>query len=102
MDGQHIRTLILTFFYRQMRSLIEKGHIYIAQPPLYKVKKGKNEMYVETEEKMEAWLLNEGLGSVEITAFNPANGKSKKLEKPELKDLVKTIADLESALRHLD
>ncbi len=101
-DGQHIRTLILTFFYRQMRSLIEKGHIYIAQPPLYKVKKGKNEMYVETEEKMEAWLLNEGLGSVEITAFNPANGKSKKLEKPELKDLVKTIADLESALRHLE
>ncbi len=101
-DGQHIRTLILTFFYRQMRSLIEKGHVYIAQPPLYKVKKGKNEMYVETEEKMEVWLLNEGLGSVEITAINPANGKSKKLEKPELKDLVKTIADLESALRHLE
>ncbi len=101
-DGQHIRTLILTFFYRQMRSLIEKGHIYIAQPPLYKVKKGKNEMYVETEEKMEAWLLNEGLGSVEITAINPANGKSKKLEKSELKDLVKIIADLESALRHLE
>ncbi len=101
-DGQHIRTLILTFFYRQMRSLIEKGNIYIAQPPLYKVKKGKNEMYVETEEKMEAWLLNEGLGSVEITAINPANGKSKKLEKSELKDLVKIIADLESALRHLE
>ena len=101
-DGQHIRTLILTFFYRQMRSLIEKGHIYIAQPPLYKVKKGKNEMYVETEEKMEAWLLNEGLGSVEITAINPANGKSKKLDKSELKDLVKIIADLESALRHLE
>ena len=101
-DGQHIRTLILTFFYRQMRSLIEKGNIYIAQPPLYKVKKGKNEMYVETEEKMEAWLLNEGLGSVEITAINPANGKSKKLDKSELKDLVKIIADLESALRHLE
>ena len=101
-DGQHIRTLILTFFYRQMRSLIEKGNVYIAQPPLYKVKKGKNEMYVETEEKMEAWLLNEGLGSVEITAINPANGKSKKLEKSELKDLVKIIADLESALRHLE
>ncbi len=101
-DGQHIRTLILTFFYRQMRALIEKGNVYIAQPPLYKVKKGKNEMYVETEEKMEAWLLNEGLGSVEITAINPANGKSKKLEKSELKDLVKIIADLESALRHLE
>ena len=101
-DGQHIRTLILTFFYRQMRALVEKGHIYIAQPPLYKVKKGKNEMYVETEEKMESWLLNEGLGAVEVTAVNPANGKSKKLERSDLKDLVKIIADLESALRHLE
>ncbi|MHB2025561.1 MAG: DNA topoisomerase (ATP-hydrolyzing) subunit B [Elusimicrobiota bacterium] len=101
-DGQHIRTLLLTFFYRQMRPLIEKGNVYIAQPPLYKVKKGKNEMYVETDEKMEQWLLNEGRSSIDVTAVNPANGKSKKLDAEDLKDLLKRLADLENLLRHLE
>ncbi len=101
-DGQHIRTLLLTFFYRQMKALVERGHIYIAQPPLFKVKKGKTEMYVDNDEKMEQWLLNEGRNSVEITAMNPANGKSKKLSTEELRDLLKILADLESTLRHYE
>ena len=70
-DGSHIRTLLLTFFYRQMRELIDRGYIYIAQAPLYKVSRGKSEQYLKNEHALEDYLTNSG---IEDAVFRPHSG----------------------------
>src|SRR5262249_28520576 len=77
-DGAHIRTLVLTFLFRQMRELIEQGFVYIAKPPLYKVKNGSNEIYVERESELEELLLADKLEEFSVMG---SEGKQRKLSK---------------------
>jgi DNA gyrase subunit B len=77
-DGAHIRTLVLTFLYRQMPALIDAGYVYIAKPPLYRVKQGNQETYLERESELEELLLRDKLEEIELS---DASGKSRKLTK---------------------
>jgi DNA gyrase subunit B len=96
-DGSHIRTLLLTFFYRQMFQLIAGGHVYVAQPPLFRVKSKKNVYYVQTEEAMKNQLLEMGLGE---GVFEPGDGRE--IQGAEMAKLCRTLAAIEDSLVALE
>jgi DNA gyrase subunit B len=96
-DGSHIRTLLLTFFYRQMPELIDRGHIYIAQPPLYKLKKGKQEHYVKDDAELNAWLLNSALTNAALYVTPDAPP----LQGPGLESLVLRFNEVRAIIRRL-
>ncbi len=96
-DGSHIRTLLLTFFYRQMYDLVKRGYIYVAQPPLFRVRHKKEVYYVQTEEEMRAQLLDAGLVDA---VFEPGNGRT--IQGAEMEQLCRTLAALEDSLLALE
>jgi len=97
-DGSHIRTLLLTLLYRQMPKLIENGNIYIAQPPLYKIKRGKREEYIQTEEQMEEILLDMGTEDVVLVK----NKGQKQLNSKQLRELLDALTALEKLGRAIE
>jgi DNA gyrase subunit B len=95
-DGSHIRTLLLTFFYRQMHDVISKGHLYIAQPPLYKLKKGKMERYIKNESDFTAIIIGAGVENVTVEAKGNRTTKAE-----DIKDLLVRLRDIQVSLEEI-
>jgi len=95
-DGSHIRTLLLTFFFRQMPELIERGYIYIAQPPLFKLKKGKHEQYVKDEQALEELLIQSALNGAVLHAGDGAT-----MANTQLEELVSEYHTVENAIKRI-
>jgi DNA gyrase subunit B len=96
-DGSHIRTLLLCFFYRQMYELVARGHVYVAQPPLFRVQQGKNRYYVQTDTEMKAQLLERGLSD---TVFEAEDGR--RVEGERMRSLCTTLAAMEDSILALE
>ena len=95
-DGAHIRTLLLTFFYRQMPEVIERGHLYIAQPPLYKVRRGSSETYLKNERALEDYLVSTGLEDMVLTLHDGAQRSG-----ADLREIVEKARAIRTILKGL-
>jgi DNA gyrase subunit B len=100
-DGAHIRTLLLTFFYRQMHELVERGHIYIAQPPLYKVKLGKHEQYLKDGNELDVYLLKVALDSAVVLPDGTTDGGRAAIDGSALEALARAYVLATSVIERL-
>ncbi|MBV9760962.1 MAG: DNA topoisomerase (ATP-hydrolyzing) subunit B [Acidobacteriaceae bacterium] len=101
-DGSHIRTLLLTFFFRHMRELIERGKVFVAQPPLYRIKKGKSEKYIKDDKEFTREILRRATENLSVEVTGSADSKPVKIEGGELRAFLASLDELMQISRRLE
>src|SRR5437764_10677599 len=101
-DGSHIRTLLLTFFYRQMYELVERGHVYIAQPPLYLIKKGKSLRYIRDEKEFTREILRRATENLAVEMAGSTNGQPARLEGGELRSFLMSLDEFQQIFGRME